>query len=412
MAQKRGGTKRQGRARRVLDGRQRGHRRRRRVRGGGLPRQGRGRHPHGGEGVRLHGLFDLSHARARRHAGQGGRAALGTSEPTVSRRLAKVRDKLRDSPRGGHHDVLLHRRGTGRGGAKRTGPRSQRRTQSGPTKRSSTRRSPRSTTSRWSCAASTRPRASTDSPKGTRHERSAVLLIILACRSPSPLGVFSSSISSSPPSRASPSCFKHLWRSSAGDRSMTPSAGRRVVTASSWCRSPSSTCFGPLVGLAHYGKAIQAARSATPSCASTASRSGIPSAPGPGRDHRGHREALAAGRRLCGPTARTCRAGERVSSRATRSSARWPGAARAASCMSRSRTPSSVRRSRAPGAPTSGRWSSSPSASGRLELPQIVRESQSLEAAKRLGLVLDHELTKERFYYVMRVRAGPVAGRS
>lgn len=34
-------------------------------------------------------------------------------------------------------------------------------------------------------------------------------------------------------------------------------------------------------------------------------------------------------------------------------------------------------------------------------LPQIVRESRSLEAARKLGLVLDHDLTAERFFYVM-----------
>ncbi len=34
-------------------------------------------------------------------------------------------------------------------------------------------------------------------------------------------------------------------------------------------------------------------------------------------------------------------------------------------------------------------------------LPQIIRESRALEAAKKLGLVLEHELTDERFYYVM-----------
>ncbi len=39
-------------------------------------------------------------------------------------------------------------------------------------------------------------------------------------------------------------------------------------------------------------------------------------------------------------------------------------------------------------------------------LPQIVRESRSLDAAKRLGLILDHELTPERFYYVMRYVPG------
>lgn len=39
-------------------------------------------------------------------------------------------------------------------------------------------------------------------------------------------------------------------------------------------------------------------------------------------------------------------------------------------------------------------------------LPQIVRESRALDAAKRLGLVLEHELTPERFYYVMRYVPG------
>ena len=34
-------------------------------------------------------------------------------------------------------------------------------------------------------------------------------------------------------------------------------------------------------------------------------------------------------------------------------------------------------------------------------LPQIVRESRALEAARRLGLVLDHELTEESFWYAM-----------
>jgi serine/threonine protein kinase len=43
-------------------------------------------------------------------------------------------------------------------------------------------------------------------------------------------------------------------------------------------------------------------------------------------------------------------------------------------------------------------------------LPQIVRESRSLDAAKRLGLVLDHELTDERFYYVMRYVPGESLG--
>ena len=39
-------------------------------------------------------------------------------------------------------------------------------------------------------------------------------------------------------------------------------------------------------------------------------------------------------------------------------------------------------------------------------LPQIVRESRSLDAAKKLGLVLDHELTAERFFYVMEFVPG------
>lgn len=39
-------------------------------------------------------------------------------------------------------------------------------------------------------------------------------------------------------------------------------------------------------------------------------------------------------------------------------------------------------------------------------LPQIVRESRSLDAAKRMGLILDHELSPERFYYVMRYVPG------
>lgn len=39
-------------------------------------------------------------------------------------------------------------------------------------------------------------------------------------------------------------------------------------------------------------------------------------------------------------------------------------------------------------------------------LPQIVRESRSLDAAKRLGLILDHELTADRFFYVMRYIPG------
>jgi serine/threonine protein kinase len=39
-------------------------------------------------------------------------------------------------------------------------------------------------------------------------------------------------------------------------------------------------------------------------------------------------------------------------------------------------------------------------------LPQIVRESRSLDAAKKLGLVLEHELTDTRFYYVMKYVPG------
>lgn len=39
-------------------------------------------------------------------------------------------------------------------------------------------------------------------------------------------------------------------------------------------------------------------------------------------------------------------------------------------------------------------------------LPQIVRESRALEAAKRLGLVLEHELGEGKFHYVMPYVAG------
>ena len=39
-------------------------------------------------------------------------------------------------------------------------------------------------------------------------------------------------------------------------------------------------------------------------------------------------------------------------------------------------------------------------------LPQIVRESRALEAAKRLGLVFEHHLAEDRFYYVMRYVRG------
>ncbi len=44
------------------------------------------------------------------------------------------------------------------------------------------------------------------------------------------------------------------------------------------------------------------------------------------------------------------------------------------------------------------------------ELPQIVRESRALDAAKKLGLVLDHELTGSRFYYAMRYVPGQPLG--
>lgn len=43
-------------------------------------------------------------------------------------------------------------------------------------------------------------------------------------------------------------------------------------------------------------------------------------------------------------------------------------------------------------------------------LPQIVRESRSLDAAKKLGLILDHELTADRFFYVMRYVPGEPLG--
>jgi serine/threonine protein kinase len=39
-------------------------------------------------------------------------------------------------------------------------------------------------------------------------------------------------------------------------------------------------------------------------------------------------------------------------------------------------------------------------------LPQIVRESRSLDAAKKLGLILDHDLNEHRFYYAMRYVPG------
>jgi serine/threonine protein kinase len=39
-------------------------------------------------------------------------------------------------------------------------------------------------------------------------------------------------------------------------------------------------------------------------------------------------------------------------------------------------------------------------------LPQIVRENRALDAARRLGLILEHELTDERFFYVMKYVPG------
>lgn len=43
-------------------------------------------------------------------------------------------------------------------------------------------------------------------------------------------------------------------------------------------------------------------------------------------------------------------------------------------------------------------------------LPQIVRESRALESAKKIGLVLEHELTEERFFYVMPYVPGESLG--
>jgi len=43
-------------------------------------------------------------------------------------------------------------------------------------------------------------------------------------------------------------------------------------------------------------------------------------------------------------------------------------------------------------------------------LPQIVRESRALEAAKKLGLVLEHDLSVDRFFYVMRYVPGDSLG--
>ncbi len=43
-------------------------------------------------------------------------------------------------------------------------------------------------------------------------------------------------------------------------------------------------------------------------------------------------------------------------------------------------------------------------------LPQIVRESRALDAARRLGFVLDHDLTPERFFYITRYVPGESLG--
>lgn len=43
-------------------------------------------------------------------------------------------------------------------------------------------------------------------------------------------------------------------------------------------------------------------------------------------------------------------------------------------------------------------------------LPQIIRESRALEAAKNLGFVLDHDLSPERFFYITRYVPGESLG--
>jgi len=43
-------------------------------------------------------------------------------------------------------------------------------------------------------------------------------------------------------------------------------------------------------------------------------------------------------------------------------------------------------------------------------LPQIVRENRALPAAKRMGLILEHDLTEERFFYVTRYVPGESLG--
>jgi serine/threonine protein kinase len=47
---------------------------------------------------------------------------------------------------------------------------------------------------------------------------------------------------------------------------------------------------------------------------------------------------------------------------------------------------------------------------GGSTLPQIVRENRALEAAKKMGLVLEHELTNDRFFYIMRYVPGDSLG--
>ena len=115
------------RVRRVVDGRgPQSARRRRGLRGRGLPGQGRGRHPDGPEGERLHRLLDLLHARSGEQAGQGSGRGPGDQR-------ADGQPPAGEGPRGpaaaaggGHHDLLLHVRRTGGGGAKRAGRESER----------------------------------------------------------------------------------------------------------------------------------------------------------------------------------------------------------------------------------------------------------------------------------------------
>lgn len=44
-------------------------------------------------------------------------------------------------------------------------------------------------------------------------------------------------------------------------------------------------------------------------------------------------------------------------------------------------------------------------------LPQIIREGRALEAAKKIGLVLEHDLTEQRFFYVMPYVPGDALGK-